>query len=71
MDVIRAKVIQEFTEFMTGQWRHFVPGNVVDLERTDAEPYVRRGLMLIIGDPEPTVKIVNKPAGKVTKRAVK
>ena len=70
MDVVKCKVIQEFTVFSAGCWRHYVPGNAVDMERTDAAPYVARGLMLIEGDPMPAVKIMNKPAGKA-KKAVK
>jgi len=70
MDVVRAKVIQEFTEFMQGHWRHYKPGDVAEIERTDAAPFVARGLMLIEGDPLPAVKIVGRQPGK-GKRAVK
>ena len=70
MDVVKCKIIQEFTVFSAGCWRHYRPGDVLDIERTDAAPYVARGLMLIDGDPMPAVKIVNRKAS-TAKKAVK
>ena len=70
MDVVKCKIVKEFTVFSAGCWRHYVPGDALDMERADAAPYVARGLMLIEGDPAPAVKIVNRKAG-TSKRAVK